>query len=45
MQYTVAISQSTDLNLHGKQEVLHDDAVEVKEADDASHPEVAGLGP
>ena len=36
---------STDLYLHGEQEVLHDDAVEVKEADDASHPEVAGLGP
>ena len=43
---TVAkVLQSTDLYLHGEQEVLHDDAVEVKEADDASHPEVAGLGP
>ena len=32
------------LNLHGQEEVLHDDAVEVEEADYAGHAEVAGLG-
>ena len=33
-----------DVDLHGHENVLHDDAVEVQEADDARHPEIAGLG-
>ena len=33
------------LYLHGDEDILYDDAVEVKKADDAGHPEVAGLGP
>ena len=36
---------SACLYLHGEEEVLHDDAVQVEEADDTGHPEVAGLGP
>ena len=36
---------SADLYLHGQEDVPHDDAVQVQEADDAGHPKVAGLGP
>ena len=32
------------MDLHGQEDVFHDDTVEVEEADDTRHSEITGLG-